>query len=1486
MNNFLTPDPEAGGFLTDELESAPTATPKGQLSTKERMEDLKFTTGLTEGELQGLTDANAVAFEPISSLPLPPVDTEGVLQAMVSKGATLEELEAGVQKKMEIEKALTDVSNMTSVDYALANDPTASGVIFRYENRAGTARKELLDMAEASEDGWAGKIAEFIGIMAYDTYLGFKNVYGDLVLGDGSEISEISDKWEVAMRTYDDVEFEKFKAERMADLTGSILSGPENSWRILREVEAMEAAGAVLWDEEMGRLFGLMSAADIATLGAFGATKAVSLGSKGVKTISTVGKSVVGKIRRTQGTTVSTKAATGNSLVIREKGLTGVVEEGAIAAPKKNRIKDDILDAEFIDDVVPSSVRTRVGAEAAGEAPSVGAISQAVAGNKFVQQFLYRQGRFSFGTADPLKSGKEWAFEQAAIMSKASGTHVLDYDVVEEGVQQVKATFTLGKDIAMPFKTKSSAEKMAQNYPNSRVVPSQGTEGLEWKIEVDARVPLKETVEATDLSKVKLKTKLWQLIGRADRGTDSFMSNLADASDFGDQAFKQDFKQVTKDLNSLPKGVRKTIDDILTTLRDTPNGGTARTWLTDEDFVKAYKYKTGELPSQETVKAYEDLVEMSDFSWWVKANERLTTLANQKTSMVQVGETFVKANPTRNKPSGFKQSREAVWVYDANLGKRVSGKILDDDAPLLELSAPLADGSTFVTNYYGKTRIPDLEDAFPYNAGGPRSNPDIEWFIGNNEGNWSTLIGARSQEEANKTVAQFNAIADAVAREVGGDLKNVGAMSSGTKQRLNDLIKNNNDWNPNIENIDDFIKFTKERGVPANQRVARRGRNERIANVLKTSDQSLVDLKLEAYVSFHRHDLALKEFGGMDAANIDPILAIHSQYNQMVTRGAQMQYRMAHPSAWVKAYEKHMGDINAPSGGRPMTDEMRVRSIEVVGETTEAKKLRQEQSVINRRLDMFEGSESALPTEDFSAGVSKATEWAAQVAHGYDNGVGSTAYKILKGSKRHGGNLLLSAGFFQKMGSIDQLLLQPMHALPMMSISPANGGKGFQVAAVIRQAARSADDSTWRVLYENLKYTTGLDEAEMKALMEHMLDSGRGYMRGAIAEDPTAGVGTSAWGKAKDILSTPYYMGENFSATMSRATAFLDTRKKFPDYDINSRQFWNEVQKRDRDLSFALNKAQKSEIQTDTIAKIGTQWTSYPLRTLENVIFGGETLSLRERGLLTAYTTLFWGLSGLGFAKTAQSVKENETFGWFLSNVIADGADFLFNEKLGIKVGSRVGFNVVELFERAAQTVTLQAGEAVPAVAIVEGVTKPLLSALMNLGSGRTELAKYDLATLLRVYKVVDGPIMAYQMHMDDIRRSRTGTSIKAEFTPTQEFLQAIGITPAQATEYYNASKISFSRKERRKKALDAAVPSVRIAIEFAEKGEKEKARQFMLDASAIIDSYGFTGVRKAEIREALFNKVGQDKVSWFGLEMVKDHYIEEAQRFKEMFSE
>jgi len=1403
---------------------------------------------------------------------------------MVEEGASLEELQEASAKKDEIDRVLRRVEEVTSVDLALANDPNVHHTLFRIENRRGRISKTLLDMAEEFKGGALDTVLETVDQLGYDTYLEVTGFLG-LLGGEGTEVSTLSDEWLLALRTYDEDSFDEFVRTRMETISNGGVVGEDPAWRVMRELQALDSAGAVAWDEDAGRVYGALAAVDIATLGVSGAV-----------TGWRAGRSVLGRLRSSAGTEVATEAAVNTDLVVRG-GLDGelidavptIEDFSSGATPRKSRIGDDVIDAEFIDDMVPSAAGTKVRPNGKTPPPvSAASVGQAFNENIFVRQFLNRQSRHSFGTADVLQSAEDWAKVEARRMSLASGVRAVDYDVSLAGIGRATVKFSFGKSNGKPFKTFGAAVEHAKSLPNSSIIDSRTgvkvtspSKSNQYMVQTDINVPLRETVGPTDLSEVTSRTFLGTLFGRADLGSSTFMSNLADFADAGAAGFQKDFQKFIKSSLKLSKGDTQVIDTILTTLRDTPTGGNARTWLTTAEFGDAYRALKGKYPSRDTIKAYETTIQMSDFSWYVMANDRLRILANQKASVVRIGDTDILSFPADRTVKDLKTEAGPVWVWDASRGQRVNVKTLGDNTRILALGHKTKDGSEYVANFGNDTRRPDLEDAFPYNAGGPRSNAEITWFVGNNDSNWSTLIGARSQRDADLAVQEFNTVADAIRRIVGDDETMISYMTKQQRKRIDDLVRVNNKWNPDLEDASDFIEFAQTRGVPANKAVNRRGRGERLGHVITVNDKSLVDMNLETYISFHRHDQALLEYGGAKASNPDPLLAIHRQFNSMVTRGAQTQYRMNHPTAWTKAVDRAVGNGDIPeiTITHPMSDEMKVRNIKIEGNSVTARKLRQEQSRINRRLDMFEGSQSATVFDHVGKGASRSSQWAVEELHNLHPRAGVVGSIIKKGGVDNLSNTLLSLGFFQKMADPSQMFLQSAHFIPVVAMSPKNGARATGFASIIRQAARSGDPNAWTALARGIKTLTGISDSDLKALTEHMFDSGRGYMKGSIAEDPSAGLSNSMLGKAKDIVTSPYYAGENFGATVSRVAAFLDIRDKFPSLSTDSREFWNAVQALDRDYSFALNKSQKSVVQSDPITRVATQWTSYQLRLIETVLFNNN-LSKKQRGSLAAATTIMWGLGGMGMYQTGAYISNNVGMPSWLSDVVLSGADVAFDNLLGVKVGDRLAFNPIELYERA----RTNPADTIPAFSIVAETAGSVLTIFQNIGAESWGLLSHDVTTLARAWKLVDNGVMAWGMAMEDVRRTKSGQRLHQDFTPMQVFLQAVGIRPSEAVDLGLNTSLVFDVRKRKDRAINQALPIMRLAVEAGERGEYGKAMQFGRDVDATLKAYNLSSAYLAEARETVFNKVGYDRINWLSLELTKAEFERQALQLQETF--
>lgn len=1436
---------------------------------------------------------------------LPPMGAPiDLFDQYLEEGRGLEELQGVVDKQRTVQDTLKDVDNFSSVDAAMSVDLGVSAELYKQQHRIDTVRRMAMNVAENNTGGKIDSFYEVIDEFIYDIYAGIRDIPRG-VTGGGTELTEISTMWADAIRSLDEDEFQNFVSERFDTLASRANMGPiegDLAWVYLRELQALDAAGFVLHDQEFGYISAVGGIIDLATLGVGGVSK-----------LSKAGRSLIGRLRGTVGTEAATEAVKGTSLVVRG-GVDGDIldpvlelppvrphieggEARPFTKPKKSFVRPDVEDAEIVEDIAPSAYQTSVKTTADFPPVSTAAVGKQYTENTFLQYFMSRASTLGFGASDVTDNASAWAAREARKIADASATRLIDVKIpVEEvGVKNYQMSFTLGKLGGGTFSSYDNALKMSSGIPGSSVINTRtgkaaratDTSG-QFAIQVTQGIPSKDLVAPLNLKGLHegLSGVLPNYFGRAGRGSSSYMSNLADGADFVEGAYKKDIQSTIKRLRkSLKGGTEANINTILTALRDTPTKGNARTWMTQDQFVNEYKILTGEYPDRKTVQAYEDIVALSDFSYFQMASERLRSLFNLKAMMFDHDGAKVMVFPEEKLVGELKaDSRVRKWVWDAGAKRRLALDSVPDGTPIMSFGSKQKDGSEWIIGFENKLTVPSMEDAFPYNAGGPRSNPEVRYFVGNTDGHWNTLLGARSERDAQIAVDQYNVVAHAL-NNMGIDLEAEKIVLSSTQRKtLDDLVRANNDWNPNLESIDEFIEFGKARGMKLTDDAQFKTRDTNVSEVVNTNDKTLVDLSLEKYVTLRRQDNALVEFGGELTANPDPIYAITQQFNRMVREGSQTLYRMEHPSAWVKAVQEAVKSkkIGLDGVDGPLTDPRKVQTWKITGSTETARKLRKEQAIISRRLSLYEGGSSDWVETSFKP-LADAGAKAIDIAHNTHPKLGGIAAAVGRGIKQ-APQMGLSLGFMQRMAEPSQLFLQSTHIIPITAASPRHGMQGITLASVIRQAARSTDESGWKVFYKGIKEVAMLNDKEAKDLMDHLFDSGRGYMRGALVEDPSAGnMFKGTLGTVGDVARAPFYAGENYAATVSRITAYLDIRKQFPETPTDSKLFWQKVQQRDRDLSFALNTAQKSRIQSGPISNVVAQWTSYPLRTLETIVYGGETLTKLERVRMSAAASILWGVGATGLYELWPDLEPEDA--GVVSKVINDGIDVVFDEALGIKFGDRVAFNPIELIERGVGTFT-DPTETIPAVGIVADTAGAALGVMSNVFSGRYAASSHDLERLVRTWKVVDSPVMAYTMMMEDVRRTRTGSTLQGPFTASQELFQALGISPSEVVDLSRASGIVFSQKGRKQKAIDKALPFFKMALAEAEAGNYESAGNLMLDADAIVMSYGLSDTYLAEVRRDIMKQAEFDRVNYVLLELIKQGNTNAALRFGETLND
>ena len=492
--------------------------------------------------------------------------------------------------------------------------------------------------------------------------------------------------------------------------------------------------------------------------------------------------------------------------------------------------------------------------------------------------------------------------------------------------------------------------------------------------------------------------------------------------------------------------------------------------------------------------------------------------------------------------------------------------------------------------------------------------------------------------------------------------------------------------------------------------------------------------------------------------------------------------------------------------------------------------------------------------------------------------IDNAASNAVRGTKefvidKMSGNLM-NLGFIERMASPDQALLQAVHGINIGLMSAgggsANGFKGALLATILKQAAVVTEETLGKELARRMAKFAGISEDEFQLLLDHFRTSGRGFTKGTVADDPLAGdIGKGVIGKAKDFISIPYYAGENYSATASRITAFLDTRSRFPKLDPNSATFWHKVQARDRDLSMGLNSAQKSMLQEDSWTRVLGQWSSYSLGAIETVVFN-KNLSKAERAALGLSFTAMYGAVGFGMYSTVASVLPDSWPDWVKTTILKGPLDLVLEEVGGVSMATRLA-PLHGIMDRVVNTVSAPI-DTTPAIGLAVNSTEAFYNTVRDVFSGKGKpIIERDVASLLRLLKVVDGPWMAYTMATQGARKVRTGKSIEADWTKTQIVMQALGFSPSQAVDKNLMGSLTWEVRKRVKEASLKATPLFRDAVDLARKGDYDGAATLFQEGDSILQAYNLGPVFYAEARNKAINSSMKKDIEMIILTLMKN---------------
>ena len=1079
------------------------------------------------------------------------------------------------------------------------------------------ANTEIFDrlMAEKfdeNEQGLFSKILTFLDV----------NVLREITIGSFENVTYRSNREgrdiQDAFLTLTPREFEDWAKDYIEERSNEGVFSEDSIWNLYKIVNDEQFLG----DDPQAHFNAVMAAADVYGIGAVGARTARSLGRsrRAVDAIAEVAGEVdagaaLGRYVEREGIQTD-KIMAGRAIV--DESLDPVAGASTLRRPSPVTYRDQARKPELFEKL----------------------------------EGINRSGHF--GEYLPAARIRELADEAANSIQRAtSDVGIRLSRFIDEGSNDYKIVVTFGKEgTGGAFPTREAAQKIASRDPALRVVKAVDTpdadESAGYFIQTEKRLDLTGQGEMAEV--VQRSNVVVNLLREIQSGDTKNLGPRVGAKIMQAEAKISDipalFKPYKKAVSSLRKQEQVNLKDFFERLRDGD-----LSWMRQapdgSSFKALYAEAYGQLPSDKVVRAYTAVLDVSDTAWHISSSARLKQVVNEGGEILELADDYVDLGyrtPLSSIP-------ENELVLDVTSGMSMRPSEISGDALVFKVPDAFAE-HLYVTGVR-RTRQPNKLDVMPYNVGGPRDNSDMRWFVGSAtettlaSGNtvnsaFKTLLGSFGQKQAKTAVRQLNNITRRVRdllEEAG--VRNLDELSLTAKQteEMNTLIRNNNDWNPNITDFDDLRRVSVKHRFRFTEKFAAKARDEKITIKDAGDDPSLTKLTsygdlVNSRINMRRRDTPLMNYGGGQAVNANPISAIADQFGSEVYKYANAAATKDAIEGWVKlARTTDAVEFPAGIGANDYQGLLRGATVSTSGDARDISgQLLEQQNILLRR--MGEHTRISRSWEKFTKNATEAIFSSSRLG------------KRLKLdlTKTDASSRLLQVGFYSKFGFFtpDQFLLQGLHSLTIVGASPIHGSRALMLGAPVRMIASLPDDVA-RVAIKRAAATKIATEEELTNIVRYIKESGRANIDNQIVElqgAETYGTASSLLGRAAqasrkvlDASTLPFRAGESITRVMSMTTAVLEHSSKRVGEDAFSPSGLRWIANREQDLSFRMTTSGKGA-WTQGPARVPAQWLSFSFRALENITIGRD-FTVGEKLGMAAVMGPLWGLTGMGLGSTA-----------------------------------------------------------------------------------------------------------------------------------------------------------------------------------------------------------------------------------------------------------
>jgi len=1203
-------------------------------------------------------------------------------------------------------------------------------------------------------------------------------------------------------------------------------------------------------------------------------------------------------VRRLRGTTTLSRAAEKEvAEAVLNVGMTPATRAGAVGG----RDAADTAAANVLartDDVdTLTDVQTRLhGPDTGNVRPSHSRFRQAAEEDSILRQITEAEQRSAIKTTETRSYAERVATDLVEQFRATYGARFIQpvnqateifSDSSRTIIEGYQFQALLGKANGSAFKTRESAQKFADQV-GGNVVPD-GPKGFLVRIEQRINTTSATAGEVSltkDLAKRSFVLQKWdEALAVLFRVTGIQSRRYADVKELDELALRGQAGErslvsaLQKKLNKVKKDLsakeQVALDDTLTSLNN-HSGDVLREW--DElEFVRLYKNKTNEMPSEKVLEAYRTFHEISDASYLMEARLILqTVIRNGFEQSAKLSDSF----STAVKKITADAVPDNAIIFNGRTGQFLLKSELQDidKVAVFRLNDAFEEAGNVAQFAVMPKSISSVKasDVLGYAAYGRRTNPEITNFLTlvDETGRLKTIIGARTTKQGLKAKEEFEAIQKAI---------NDPAVS---KAQVNKTIRENNSWNPDIEDLNDLKKWMTENGIDPFLRgsFVSKARNARIttgegAPLIFGDGATISDV---VNYSMSRSKYVLTEYGGAKAYNPSAVESIVTQYASTSKAWAYNFYTYRAAQGWMELATRlaKEGKIQIDNvDGIPANDWVRrFQSAEIKGSGEFADQFRQAQNVFAARK-----GQKTVADQKIELVIDRAIEAINDSAFLSKFGLKADP-NFLKGVPKS----ILKIGFFRAFwADLDQAFLQSTGMLSALSLAREGVGlRGAGSQGIMRKIMAAAENSDQeRLLLGRLADKLGItlkDAEDMATLWRDMqphivlndimelgtglgaetLSEGIGGVLGKVRRSAAGRNAGAAFKVAQEIGMKPFNWGEINTKSTAFQIALLEYKAINPTASLLDDAARNYVARRTETLSTNMTSQSRSNIQRG-VGAVPTQWLGFTLRLTEQVFAGRDLTAFERAKLFTVYGPL-WGVAGIPFMN---GVSEHIAISMGIDPSTEEGRKYFIGLKYGITDALIAHFSPVEtaisgtvapftlwedLYEKVFVDRDVAAILGGPSGNIIYTGYEAISNLLGNLAKGHTSTFNEDSMRVLRNFSGVNNIAGAWGIINEGVYRNRKGIALPIDIDPLDAVTVAFGFSPFKTQEFYNLQNMSF-RAGRQYAQYSREIRELSDRAWSIMADDPARGMAILQQAGAVIDNYNATEQTKRDLNRLLY---------------------------------